>query len=208
MLFRSSHQEFASEPYMTISPHYGNASLQTEIYKAIFQEFSYQPSDILYKMILGYGVNEDIPILDSNFVMTNSNVEIEGRSAALELTYYFREKDKIELQTSYTYIESPYDKDITEHYTHVIRMLNTVAKYDFFNELVIHSGYKDLPTGYDYSFGIRYAYSKDLHVQLKGENVFDSGLEQNFITKSTPIQDSINIPIVERRFLFGLEYLF
>ncbi|OQY38724.1 MAG: hypothetical protein B6229_05225 [Spirochaetaceae bacterium 4572_7] len=207
-----SYQEFASEPYMTISPHYGNTELEAERYTSIFQEFSYRSPSTLSKIILGYGVNKKIPILDENFVIQNSKIDISGHSAALEFTLFFNQKDKLELQSSYTYIESPYGNEASKHYTQVIRMLNSISNFDIFNELTIHSGYQDMEDGYDYSAGVKYRVSKDFYINFKGENIFNSALKRSYVNQIDPItrivSDEVIVPVIERKFMLGMEYLF
>lgn len=203
-----SSQEFASEPYMTISPHYGNPTLAPEVYESIFQEFSYGSKSTLSKLILGYGKNKNMPIIDTNFQVQNSKFDTTGISTALEFTLFFNENDKLEFQTNYTNVESPYTGISTKHFNSMLRMLNTVAKFDIFNEIVIHDGYDDVSTGYDYSCGVKYAYSKDININLKGENIFNSGLDKRYMTQFQPEPNYILVPRIERRFLFGLEYLF
>ena len=202
-----SRQEFASEPYMTISPYYGNPNLESEIYESIFQEISYAYNQSLWKVVLGYGTNKKTPILDDTFTIENSKREIIGKSAALEFTYLFSKNDKLELQTNYTYLQSPYGYSSIQHYHNTIRMLNTVSKFDIFNELTTHGGYSDVPAGYDYSFGVKYAFTKDLHINIKGENIFNKGLKNSYLSKTLP-QESVVVPVLERRFLFAMECLF
>ncbi len=207
-----SHQEFASEPYMTISPHYGNALLKPETYTSIFQEISYETSRTIYKVILGYGSNEKVPILDQNFQMQNSSKKIYGHLAAAEYTLLFNQKDKLELQANYTYIESPYGNKALKHYAYVARMLNSISKFDIFNELLVRSGYKNISTGYDYSAGVKYNLNRDFHINLKADNIFNKGLKWDYINQIDPAtgltSDRVVVPVVERRFLLGMEYLF
>ncbi|MEA3373524.1 MAG: hypothetical protein U9Q62_07525 [Campylobacterota bacterium] len=202
-----SHQEFASEPYMTISPHYGNEDLNKESYQSIFQEVSYQTDISLTKLVLGYGKNRDIPILDpATFTMQNSDKSIYGHSAAIEQTFFFREKDKLELQAWSYFLESPYEGNHDlRHHTGVIRMLNTFGRFDLFNELLIQEGYHDQSNGHDYSAGIIYHASDDLQFNVKGENIFDDGLMWDYYIAPG---NSINVPVIERRFWAGMEYLF
>ncbi len=204
-----SSQEFASEPYMTISPHYGNPELDPESYKSIFQEFSYKTPSTLSKIILGYGKNRDIPILDeTTFKIKNSDIEIDGYSAAIEFTLNFSQKDKLELQANYINTDSPYLSGSTsEHYNYIIRMLNSINKFDIFNELIINSGYSNVDSGYDYSAGVKYSATKDLHFSLKGNNIFNKGLNQSYLNKLFPI-DRVEVPRVEQKFTVGMEYLF
>ncbi len=203
-----SHQEFASEPYMIVSPYYGNSLLEAEVYSAIFQEISYKTPRTLSKLILGHGINENLPILDSNFQIQNAQEDIKSFYATLEFTYLFNKNDKLELHTNYTYFEPLADFRPTNHYHNYIRMLNTRNKFDIFNELVINGGYDYVSTGYDYSAGIKYHVNKDLHINIKGENLLNKSLEQRFVNKITPVLDTIIVPIIERKVTIGMEYLF
>jgi iron complex outermembrane receptor protein len=207
-----SYQEFASEPYMTISPHYGNEELVPEAYYSISQEFSYKKNNTLSKLFFDYGLSKKIPYLTSDFIMQNSSKDIYGIFAALEFTLFFRDKDKLELQVNYSYLDSVYSDDSNSHFNYTIRVLNTISSFDIFNELVIRESYIDIDRGYDYSAGIKYAITKDFHLNLKGENIFNSGAKWRYIDKFSLTADgktdTIEVPIIERRFWFGMEYLF
>ena len=205
-----SSQEFASEPYMTISPYYGNRNLQPETYRSIFEELSYSTKQTLSKLVFGYGRNYDVPILKQqgvNLVMQNSTKDIDGYSASAEFTLFFRKNDKLELQANYTQIESPYANSDGKYYNGVLRMLNDFGKFNIFNELIINAGYERVDAGYDYSAGLRYEASKDLHFNLKGENIFNTSLKQSFYSKLLP-QETVEVPIIDQKFTISMEYLF
>ncbi|MEA3330405.1 MAG: hypothetical protein U9Q29_01775 [Campylobacterota bacterium] len=207
-----SHQEFATEAYMSLSPQYGNTELNPEIYTSIFQEIGYETPTTLSKVILGYGLNENLQILDENFQIQNSDRDIAGYSAAVEFTLFFNQKDKLELQANYTSIESPYGNSNRDHYNYTARILNSIGKFDIFNELVIHDNYSGVSTGYNYSAGVKYAVSKDFHLNLKGDNIFNSGQKYIYVNQINPItgspSDTVEVPVIEQRFMLGMEYLF
>ena len=204
-----SRQEFASEPYMTISPHYGNADLKSETYTSLFQEFSYKNEDSLSKMILGYGYTKNLPILSSAFIMENSDEKIEAFTAALEYTLFFREKDKLELQASYVYVSSVYQGiEDTNHYNYVIRSLNSYLKFDIFNELIINTGRSHIDSGYNYSAGVKYQVNPDFHLSFKGVNIFDTALNKRYLNKFSPTLNYVEVPTEDRRFFLSMEYLF
>ena len=208
-----SHQEFSSEPYMTASTQYGNPDLDKEAYYSIFQEIGYRTDTTLTKLVLGCGKNEDTPILDADTAsptygkMINSDKDIYGHSAALEQTFFFREKDKLELQISTFFLESPEQNGRDgRHHIGVIRMLNTFGRFDLFNELLIYEGYANVSNGHDYSAGVIYHATDDLRFNVKGENIFDDGLEWDYMV--IPPDNSVIVPVIERRFRAGVEYLF
>ncbi len=139
----------------------------------------------------------------------NSDLESDMYNAAVEFTYRFSQKDKLELQANYFNMLSPQDGDIMEHYHYVARILNTMGKFDIYNELNINTGYTKVDTGYNYSLGVKYEVNRDFHINLKGDNIFDSALEWNYRTpKPGDSSSSINVPITEQQFTLGMEYLF
>ena len=205
-------QEFSPEPYMTLSPYYGNINLKPDSYKSIFQEVSYEKNRATTKLILGYGVNKNTPILDNSFTVQNASKSISGYSAALEYTLLFRENDKIELQANYTRLELPYGNKDSKHHNFVARVQNSISKFDIFNELVVNAGSSDVSIGYDYSAGVKYNLTRDIHLSLKGENIFNSGLKKSYFTKLpttlSPTTEKVVVPVVEQKFIFSMEYLF
>ena len=207
-----SRQEFAPEPYMVISPAYGNIDLEPDVYTSIYQELSYTLPKFIYRTVFGAGYNERAPILNAVGQIDNNEHDINGYFASLEFTYKFRDKDKLELQANAFYIENPAeDYNLVRHYNYLARLLNTIGKFDIFNELVAHTGYAEQSSSYDYSMGIRYEATRDLHFAFKGENLFDDSLTWSYYNKLGPTPadvDKVTVPTIERRFLFSMEYLF
>jgi len=206
-----SSQEFATEPYMLMK----NKNLEATTYKSVLQEVSYQTPQTFSKIILGFGTSDKMIVLDGSAHIVNSEKEVPLYTAIAEFTYHFSEKDKLELQVNYWFIESPLDtvNDNIEHISYVARMLNSTSDFDIFNELILHTGYAGVNDGFDYTAGIKYHINKDFYVNIKGENIFDTALETDyyhidFAPPSTFSKDKITIPTIERRFTLGVEYLF
>jgi hypothetical protein len=87
-------------------------------------------------------------------------------------------------------------------------MINTISKFDIFNELVINTGFDNLDNGFDYSAGIRYAFHPDFHINLKGENIFDTGLTRKYYYNTSLVPKRLEVPVVEQKFMLTMEYLF
>jgi len=202
-----SSQEFATEPYVLMV----NPNLEESNYKSILQEISYKTKQTLSKITLGIGNSENMLIPTSSGI-GDSDLKVDLRTAIAEFTYNFSKKDKLELQANYWFIESPVTTadDPTEHISYIVRMLNSVSNFDIFNELVIHTGYTGVDDGYDYSAGIKYRVNKDFHLNIKGENIFNNGLDADYYNQvpNMPAEDKVIIPAIERRFTLGMEYLF
>jgi len=204
-----SSQEFAPEPYMAISPAYGNIDLEADKYTSLYQEISYNLENTMYRVLLGGGYNEKLPILNNAGKVVNNTSNTDGYFASFEFVYKFRDKDKLELGANLLYVENPYKShEFYRHYNYLIRLLNTIDKFDIFNELIINSGYSNQSVAYDYSMGVKYEVTKDLHMSFKGENLFNDSLDESYLNKIIPTIDTVTIPTIERRVLFSMEYLF
>ena len=203
-----SRQEFIPEPYMTAAVHVGNPNLRPEIYAAATQEVSYKNRETLSKVVFGYGNTKRFLIPDNLGVMQNSQKDLDIYYASAEFNYFFRKKDKLVLQADYTKIYGTDLHEDVKHYNYLIRMLNTVKKFDIFNELIINKGFENLDTGYDYSAGIKYRATPDFHVSVKGENIFNAGLTRKYYYNIYPQSKQLEVPVIEQKFILSMEYLF
>lgn len=206
----ASRQEFVPEPYMTATEYIGNPNLEPEIYYGLTQEFSYKYKNTLSKFLIGYNKTEKYLMPNSQInKIDNAQRDLNLLNSTIELTYFFRKKDKLQLEVDYTRLDLPDTEDhIVNHFNYLVRMLNSVGKFDIFNELVINSGFEDLTTGYDYSAGIKYRATKDFHIGLKGENIFNKGLTRKYYYNLFPTIKQFEVPVIEQKFMLSMEYLF
>jgi len=204
----ASRQEFVPEPYMTASAHVGNPNLSPEIYSTLTHEVLYKTQQTETKVLIGFSTTRRYLMPNAVGVMQNSDDKLYTQYVSTEFEYQFRKKDKIELNINYINIKlASQDLDV-DHYNYTLRMLNTISKFDIFNELVINDGYQYMDIGYDYSAGIRYAATPDLHISLKGENIFNSGLERKYFYNVFPTSKTLEVPVIEQKFMLSMEYLF
>lgn len=203
-----SMQEFVPEPYMTAEAYIGNPNLKKEKYGLITEELKYENSTNELSFLVGYGKNKRLLFADSTGVIYNSDIDVNIYLAALEYKYNFRLKDTLTLKFDYTRYNMPLNGGkYADHYNYLIRVLDSVEKFDIFNELVINKGYKYVGVGYDYSAGVKYNATKDFHISLKGENIFDQGLTRKYFYSLTPLQQ-YEVPVIEQKFMLSMEYLF
>jgi len=207
-----SSQEFIPGPYLVLTT---DNELKPEIYKSIIEEISYQTDKTISKIILVYSSNKNMPMMALNngtpprLEPKSATQEVTSINAALEFTFHFNKKDKLELQANYMNLDFPDYGEEVIHYNYLIRMLNTISKFDIYNELVINDNFTDVKTGYNYSLGVKYEVNKDFHINFKGDNIFDSALDWNYRTPTMANpQDTLVIPVIEQRFMLGMEYLF
>jgi len=209
-----TYEEFFPAPIATASPasSFGNANLRKSKYLSYLQEVSYKKDRFLSKVVFSFTKNKDMDILNpQSLVLENSSEDINIRLISFEETIGFRQNDKLEFQAFVTSIEYPRSSGFRSRYGGMMRLINTIDKFDIFNELVIREKQNSrLQNGHDYSAGIIYHMTKDLMFNVKGENIFDDGVEQEYIEQidlSGNIK-YINAPTIDRKFWFGMELLF
>ena len=102
------------------------------------------------------------------------------------------------------------EKDTT--YGGYVRLLNTIGKFDFYNELIYRDGYEGLDAGYDFNSAITYKHTKDLSISLKGENIFDKALKSTYTTEDTTAPYATHtvgpISVTTQKFWLSMEYRF
>ena len=208
-------QQFIPEPYMSTMTDAN--SLKVEKYNFVTQEIKYEDAIKEAKLFVGYGNAKNLLIPDGLGGTQNASEESYVVLSSLALSYKFRQKDIIHFQADYFKTKLPYTTTTDNTFNHLnyrVRMLNSIQKFDIFNEIVVSTGYKDATgtkktaPGYDYSLGVKYNATKDLHIGVKGENIFNKGLKQNFIVTTFPTLHTYDIPIIEQKFLLSIEYLF
>ncbi len=199
-----SRREMMPEPIMTSSMYIGNPDLSAEKVALISQEFDYHKGSIDSKVVVGKSCTKGYLYPGNRGIIQNSKRDLGVLFASFEIAYRFREKDRFRFALNRAKVSGKLDMTL-QSYT--FQMLNTIGKFDLFNELVVNQGeYGVDDSGYDYSAGIRYRVTKDLHIELKGENIFDSGLTRKYWYSVPTLQTEV--PVVERKFMLGLEYLF
>jgi len=206
-----SYQQFASEPYMIVSPAYGNADLISENYISATQELGYKTDTTLSNIVLMYSQLQNYPVIDySTAKVTNNTTNLDIMSAALEFKYFFRDKDKLELNYNYSNAHALYSNDRSKISSVLIRMLNTYYGFDIFNEIIYIEGTFIPKSSIDYSSAIQYKVTKDLSLHVKGENLFNSGVEGIYLNGVTQDgkNDYVSTQIIEKKVWFGLEFLF
>lgn len=192
------------EPYIYIDfPTIG--SLEPQTLEALSEEIKYSYKNNDFKFVFTYAVFNNLFIPTAAGGYTNSSEEMINKSFYLEHIYTFNIDNKITSNISRSHVS-----DLIK-VAAFVRSLNRVGKFDIFNELIYNHNNENNNNYFDYSAGIKYHYSKDLTLSVKGENIFDKGYEDSYfrIDPNTLIEEEpIMISPVEQRFYFTVEYLF
>jgi iron complex outermembrane receptor protein len=88
----------------------------------------------------------------------------------------------------------------------MFKLFSKYRKFDIYNEFTYKSAYDyvglEMDPSYDYTASVKYHYTKDLSLGLRGENIFNSGYKQAYRGLDYAI------PVVDQKLWFNLEYLF
>ncbi len=118
--------------------------------------------------------------------------------------YRFNMKNRVSLDAYYGNRND--DLEFSPAYGGHLVLYNSYRKFDFFNMLEYRASYEsfgiDVASSYDWTSSIRYNYTKDLMIGLKGENILNKGYKQTYKSISS------SIPVFDRKFWLNVEYLF
>lgn len=198
-------------PYAVV----GNKDVQT--LDSIIENITYQNDNNKYELMLSNLKSKDylVPTLPEK-KLDNHTKTIITNGVLTRWTHNYNKFDKFFLTLGYMRKENlPFIGDRKE-YTGVLRNLHTYKKFDIFNEIIFYKDSTENKDFYDYSAGVKYHYSNDLTISLKGENLLNKAkttsyarLDATTLANLTPSQEEpLNISPIDRRIMISLEYLF
>jgi iron complex outermembrane receptor protein len=102
--------------------------------------------------------------------------------------------------------ENNNDIEVSPKYGSIIQLFTKYKKFEIYNELTYKSAYDyyglSMDASYNYTASVKYHYTKDLSLGVRGENIFDSGYKQAYYGVDYAI------PVTDQKIWFNLEYLF
>jgi len=205
------HTEGYVEPYLIGSFYVKSAYPKKTILDSIAQEFKYEEGPSLYEFFMSYSWIDNIPYVNTSLLIDTAEGTTKHLNSYLQYTYHYAILDKIMVAYRYKQIDhAGYHQEYRNHQV-VLRNQNRYRKFDFFEEMfVTRSEYFD-DTGYDVTLGVRYHFSDNFILSLKGQNLLNKAEKQyisriDFSTMSS--LESLKIPIQERIVMLGVEWLF
>ena len=179
---------------------------------AVATQLSYKKYNNLVSFLLSHTFAKDKLYFDgTGYKNIGKKVYLEAFS--LRDIYKFDMFNKLIFNywTQVTHMQDKSIKNSPKYYGVSISSYNTIGKFDFYNELL----YKHWPSikhdGWNINSTITYKYSRRLNFYIKAENILDKALKNNYISIN-PLTSTTNIlndvDVMDRRFWFGLEFLF
>jgi len=143
-----------------------------------------------------------------NYLSPNGWINIDD-SASLssflfDFTYIFDKENTI--KTNFSYGANSGNVEDTPNFEFRLTGFNTYQKFTFFNALTYRTSYtyKNINIGdtYDLTSAIKWHYTQDFSIGIRGENILNMGFEEAYKNLS------YSIPVREQKFLINVEYQF
>ena len=209
-----SHTLVPLEPYLVNSTTYlatPTSNYNLEKYDTVLENIIYEKDENKYELILDYTQIENMlfPNLQGKFENYNKTVIMSGMDA--RWTNNYNRYDKLFINIGYRKLSNLPIVDNYTLYSSVIRNVNTYKKFDIFNELVYNRNDIVKKDFFDYSLGIKYNYSRDFTISLKGTNLFNKAKTTSYYRVSTTtftLEAPLEISPIDQTVMLSVEYVF
>ena len=165
-----------------------------------------------YEFLISYAEfkNYLVPDMFDRYLLYNSKDVVKNFNLYTSWTKEYNDIDKFLISYEYQKYNAPIIKEFKKHKI-VLNNQNSFDKFDVFNEAIfIHINDED-KNYLVYNLGVRYRYSNDLILLLKGENMFNKSYKQYYMkadaTTLYPVVPT-QIQTIDRNIIISLEYLF
>ncbi len=210
-----SHTLVPLEPYLINSATYlatPTRKYDPEHYDTILENIIYEKDTNKYELILDYTHIQNMFFPNLQGKIENYSQMITMYGANTRWTHNYNKYDKLFMELSYRKLSNLPIIDHYEIYSSVLRNVNTYKKFDIFNELIYNRDNFAKKDFFDYSLGVKYNYSRDFIVSLKGTNLFDKAKTTSYYRRSTtpPFtpETPLDISPIDRKVMLSMEYIF
>jgi len=207
------HTEFSIDPYLVNSTGFFIKDNTVKVIKNnAFQENIIFKNNIKYNFLFTYSefINYLVPDLNDRYLLYNTNQKIRTYDFYLSGEKIYNDIDKLLMSVEYLTYKAPIINRY-KRFKYLIRNINTIKKYDIFNELIFTYTNDEQKYYILYNLGIKYHYSKDIVFSIKGENIFDDAYKQNYFRADPNTLEQLQptqISPIDRNIIVSMEYYF
>ena len=205
------------EPYLYTSWFQNKLDLKPEVSDVIHTQFEYNYDKNYYSMIFGKSEQKDQIYFNTNYYFNPIYQRYEGSVdnfneiakkdfINFDYKYDFNPLNSIQFNYFTNFIKSGPLGDY-EELGGYIRLLNSIDRYYIFNEITYRRDSLDDENYFDYSTGIKYKYTNNLFLSIKGENLLDDGKTQKIYNLVTKMQTG-EVSTIDKRVYLTMEYMF
>ena len=210
-----NHMETSLDPFLVNSYGYYITEGKKKPQKAdsVFQNIIYNTKNSKYDFLYGIMIIKNYLIPDGETgLLYNQDDNVIAYSSRLRWTYKYNDYDSLLFSLGYIKTTNINVLDNLNKYSAIIRNINTYKKFDIFNEIIYTRDDNYFNDNYfDYSAGVKYHYTKDLTISIKGENILNKAkaITFNRINPDTfEPEEPLKISSIDGVFTVSLEYIF
>jgi len=187
-------------------PFYSNKELKNMHINIGSLVFLYKKQYDLFKFVVAKNQVEDAIYFDPVYAKgyVNSSKVMDYNYFEFSYQHNFDLKNKI--VTTFYYGDKKTTSYESPKFTALVQLFSHYDKYDFYSEVLYNSAYSyaniDCDPSYDVTSSLKYHYSKDLSLGIRGENIFGTGYKQVYDGYDSAIS------VTDRKVWFNMEYLF
>lgn len=210
------HSEVYLEPYLVDSDLVVNETLDNTVSNILYEEIAYKKENFKQEFIFGH-------IVEQNYLMADPSQQGKINTYKDDMTVHsfilrsrlkYREYD--ELMVEFAYLDSlgmPSFSPVKKYKNAkaILRSLNTFNKFDVFNEFIYERDNIQDVHSIDFNSGLKYNYSSDMCISLKGENIFNRAIKQSYwrVNPLTGKQlEPLRVTPYDQKVTLSMEYTF
>lgn len=191
---------------------YPNPNLSSEKYYNYIEELNYKNKRINSKIGVTFTTSKDNIYINSNNKFFNNKNFIKTLRYYLNTNYTINYLNNVEFEIYNTKFLTNKLNATSSMYGGYIRLINSIGKFDIFNEMIFKSSYTYAKTeftqhnikvnfGYNYNMGIKWKIKRNLILSLKGENIFNKA-------SKSPVYGINTTNGIDQKLIIGMRYFF
>jgi len=202
---------YTIEPYIYNSMYKSSNDLKPERLTSLIENIKYKKDNHHIEVVMGISKKDNSFIQDEKNDIINSKDSYKNVFAYLEYRYDFDIENYLMFRISKLRLFKFKDKNIDRDGLY-IKSVNEIHKFQIFNEFNIKKDTLVSNEFYvDYTAGVKYKYSENLSISVKGENILNNAYETPY-----PIIDAktyqplppLKATPIDRKVYATLEYMF
>ena len=178
----------------------------------ILENIIYKENNNKYELILDYSIvkNYLVPNVQGKLDYNKQNVVMQGINS--RWTHNYNKYDKLFIELGYREINNVLNIGKMKNYLTIVKNINTYKRFDIFNEILHTKDNIKKKDFYDYSAGVKYNYSEDFTISLKGINLLSKARTTTY-RRANPAnpqvqQTPLEISPIDKKIMLSMEYLF
>jgi iron complex outermembrane receptor protein len=213
------HSSLFAEPYLYLDTliQTKQFEIDSETISSFTQEVSYENDKHTLRAIVGYNHKKD-PLIIRKRALENSKESERGLFSEFDYRYQYNQNTLAKIGLGYHNKRNPatdHSLDDFKEYKAVVMLSNKLDKFDIYNRLIYNHNNFIKRDFFNYGMGIKYHYSDNFKLSLKGENILNKSREDSFErgrrdlnTRKWIVLEPLYISPIDQQIYLTMEYFF